>query len=160
MVPIKIFFIAAFAGILIANGSTALGISSDELIEKAKDYDGKFVTYSGEVIGDIMRRGDNAWINVSDGKNAIGIWLPFDETKKIKYTGKYQYKGDMVKVEGIFNRACSKHGGDLDIHSQKFEVIKKGYKVPVKINFINILIAGILFVFAVGLSLIIYKKRM
>ncbi|MBE3090684.1 MAG: DNA-binding protein, partial [Actinobacteria bacterium] len=110
MGPIKIFLAAAFSGILIANGG--ISISSNELIENAIKYDKQIVVYSGEVIGDIMKRGDNAWINVSDSNNAIGVWLPYSETKIIKYAGRYDYKGDTVKIEGIFNKACTEHGGD------------------------------------------------
>jgi len=158
MGPIKIFLAAAFSGILIANGS--MSISSNELIENAVKYDKQIVVYSGEVIGDIMKRGDNAWINVSDGSNAIGVWLPYSETMKIKYTGLYNHKGDTVKVEGIFNKACPEHGGDLDIHCKKIEVLKEGYTAQEKINYKNILIAGILLVLAVVLNLIIFRKKL
>ena len=158
MGPIKIFLAAAFSGILIANGG--ISISSNELIENAIKYDKQIVVYSGEVIGDIMKRGDNAWINVSDGNNAIGVWLPYSETKIIKYAGRYDYKGDTVKIEGIFNKACPEHGGDLDIHSKKIEVLKEGYIVQKKINYKNVLIAGILLIFAAILNLIILRKKL
>ena len=91
-------------------------ISSAELINNAKQYDGKAVTYKGEVIGDIMMRGGFAWINVNDGVNAIGIWSNEDLVKDIVYTGNYKSRGDTVEVKGIFHRACLEHGGDLDIH--------------------------------------------
>ncbi len=158
MGPIKIFLAAAFSGILIVNGG--MSISSNELIENAIKYDKQIVIYSGEVIGDIMKRGDGAWINVSDGNNAIGIWLPYSETKIIKYTGQYSYIGDTVKIEGIFNKACPEHGGDLDIHFKKIEVLKEGYIIQKKVNYRNILIAGILLIFAVILNLIIFRKKL
>ena len=63
-------------------------LSSTELINNAKSYDGKTVVYEGEVIGDIMVRGAFAWINVNDGKNAIGIWLEKDLSKDIFFTEK------------------------------------------------------------------------
>ena len=65
-------------------------VSSTELINSAKQYDGKTVVYTGEVIGDIMIRGDYAWINLWDGKNAIGIWVRKDLVKDITYTGSYK----------------------------------------------------------------------
>jgi len=79
---------------LISNTTYAKPISSTELINDAKQYDGKVVTYEGEVIGDIMKRGPYAWLNISDGRNAIGIWIDSSSTKDIAYTGTYKSKGD------------------------------------------------------------------
>ena len=107
-----------------------------------------------------MKRGDSAWINVSDGNNAIGVWLPYSETKIIKYAGLYDYKGDTVKIGGIFNKACPEHGGDLDIHAKKIEVLKEGYIIQKKINYKNVLIAGILLIFAATLNLIVLRKKL
>lgn len=104
-------------------------VSSSDLINNAKQYDGKEVIYSGEVIGDVMARGNFAWINVNDTKNAIGIWLSSDLAKEISYTGSYKQKGDIVEIKGKFNRACIMHGGDLDIHAKSLQIIEKGANV-------------------------------
>jgi hypothetical protein len=160
MVALKIFLASAFTAIIIANGSSAVSVTSDDLINNAKDYDKKEVVYSGEVIGDIMKRGENAWVNISDGTNAIGIWITTEETKEIKYTGKYSFTGDIVKVTGIFNRACSEHGGDLDIHASKIEVIKQGHFDLKKINYNFIIISVILLVIALILNIFILKKKL
>jgi len=93
-------------------------ISSSELINNAKQYDGKLVVYEGEVIGDIMVRADYAWMNVNDGMHAIGIWISGSLLKDIAYTGSYKSRGDEVEIVGVFRRACPEHGGDLDIHAQ------------------------------------------
>jgi len=98
--------------------ASAQPISSDELINNAKLFDGKSVVYIGEVVGDIMIRGEYAWINLLDGKNAIGIWIGKDLVKDIAYTGSYKFKGDLVEASGVFHRACLQHGGDLDLHAQ------------------------------------------
>jgi hypothetical protein len=160
MVTLKIFLASAFTAILIANGSSNAAVTSDDLINNAKDYDKKEVVYSGEVIGDIMKRGENTWINVSDGTNAIGIWITTEEAKVIKYAGKYSFTGDTVKVTGIFNRACPEHGGDLDIHASKLEVVKLGHIDIKKINYKFILISVILLVAALLLNIFILKKKL
>ena len=160
MVALKIFLASAFTGILIANGSSIVSVTSDDLINNAKDYDKKEVVYSGEVIGDIMKRGENTWINISDGANAIGIWITMDMANEIKYTGKYNFTGDTVKVTGMFNRACSEHGGDLDIHASKIEVIKQGHSDLKKINYNFIVISVILLVVALILNIFILKKKL
>jgi len=123
-------------------------VSSTELINRAKDYDGRTVSYSGEVIGDIMVRGGHAWINVGDGENAIGVWLDKNLIKDIKYTGSYKSRGDWIQVSGVFHRACSQHGGDLDIHAQNISIVNPGrpikhYLSLGKIN-LTIILFGVL----------------
>ncbi|MDP3731623.1 MAG: DNA-binding protein [Candidatus Omnitrophota bacterium] len=112
----------------------AQSISSAELINNAKQYDGKAVVYEGEVIGDIMVRGDYAWLNVNDGQNAIGIWLDKNLTKDILYTGSYKFKGDWLEITGVFRRSCLQHGGDLDIHAQAIRKIRQGRKAVERLN--------------------------
>lgn len=160
MAALKMFFSVLFAGILITGSSNALEVGSNELISSAKDYDKKEIVYSGEVIGDIMKRGQNCWINISDGDNAIGVWAEESLAKNIKYKGSYKYIGDEVKVTGIFNKACPEHGGDLDIHAQKIEIIRKGYISKRPVNVYYILIAAILLVIAIVMNLIIFKKKL
>lgn len=112
----------------------AQSISSAELINNAKLYDGKVVSYEGEVIGDIMKRGDYAWINVNDGKNAIGIWINSGLVKDIGYTGSYKSVGDGIEVTGVFRRVCPEHGGDLDIHAQSMRKTGAGRYLQEKVN--------------------------
>ncbi len=112
----------------------AQAVSSRELINNSKQYDGKSVVYQGEAIGDIMRRKGFAWVNLLDGESAIGIWLKQEEIPKIKFIGGYQHKGDLIEVEGVFNSNCREHGGDLDIHADKITVVTSGYSVSEEIN--------------------------
>jgi len=112
----------------------AQSTSSVELINNAKNYNGNTVVYKGEVIGDIMVRGEYAWINVNDEKNAIGIWIKKELIKDILYTGSYKAKGDLVEITGKFNRSCVEHGGDLDIHAQSINKISSGSKISHAIN--------------------------
>jgi len=128
--------------------ASAQPISSDELINNAKLIDGKSVAYIGEVVGDVMIRGEYAWGNLLDGKNAIGIWAGKDLIKDIVYTGSYKFKGDLVEVRGVFHRACLEHGGDLDIHAQSLTKIIPGWPTQEMPNFnkgnIAILLSGVL----------------
>ena len=119
-------FLTYNSALITHNYCYAQSVSSTELINNAKLYDGKVVTYEGEVIGDIMVRGEYAWINVNDGQNAIGIWIEKSKTLDILYTGSYKSKGDWIEVTGIFQRACPAHGGDLDLHAQGIRKIRPG----------------------------------
>lgn len=109
-------------------------VSSAELIKEAKQYDGKGVIYRGEAVGDIMIRGEYAWLNVNDGSNAIGIWINKELIKNVEYTGGYNINGDFVKIAGVFNRSCKEHGGDLDIHALSVAKISSGNKIYCRLN--------------------------
>ncbi len=130
----KKILISAFILLVFANYSYAQPISSAELINNAKFYNGKVVLYGGEVIGDVMIRGGYAWLNVNDGKNAIGIWTTRDSAADINYTGSYKSRGDYIEVIGVFNRACLQHGGDLDIHAQSIWKIRSGRHIIERAN--------------------------
>jgi hypothetical protein len=119
------FFLAVFAMLLVA-GRPGEAASSNELIAEAKLFDGAHVLYGGEIIGEVLRRGDHAWINVYDGNNAIGVWVPSVLLQNVKHTGGYKWLGDRIRVHGIFHRACLEHGGALDIHAQDLLVVEPG----------------------------------
>ncbi len=112
----------------------SVSVSSSELVNNAKIYDGKTVVYTGEAIGDVMVRGEFAWVNVNDGENAIGIWLNKESAQKIKFTGSYHSKGDRLEITGIFHRNCTAHGGDLDIHAQETRTISNGNSIVEKLD--------------------------
>lgn len=125
------------------NGVTPI----QDLIENMKKYDGDTVTIEGEAIGEAMTRGEYAWITVDDdpystksreeggefvGMSNIGmsVWITRQDAKLIKYFGGYKYRGDKVRITGIFHRACEQHGGDTDIHGDTLEVLREGHRFP------------------------------
>ena len=126
----------------------AQATSSAELINNAKQYDGKEVVYEGEVIGETMNRGSFAWLNVNDGFYALGVWAPVEMASSIQYRGSYKFVGDKIRVSGIFNRACIEHGGDPDIHATGINVISAGrpiaHQADVGKKNISIILAGAL----------------
>jgi len=115
----KAFIFAAILLTLMA--PLASSESGQALIENAGSFDGKTVTFRGEVIG-IMTRGDFAWVNILDGDYAIGVWCRAVDAKKVSFIGDYGHIGDNVVVTGTFHMACAEHGGDLDIHADNLVV--------------------------------------
>jgi len=105
-----------------------------DMLNNAKQYDGKTVSYKGEVIGDVMIRGDHAWQHVNDGYIAIGIWASKQLIQDISFAGNYNKRGDTVEVSGIFHRSCLEHGGDLDIHAQAIRIVSSGAFVTQPVN--------------------------
>ena len=139
--------------------AAAQAIQSTELIENALAFNGETVTYRGEVIGDILYRGDSAWINVSDGANAIGCYIPASEAEKVEHVGRYRIVGDTVELIGVFHRDCPEHGGDLDIHAGSITVLKKGRKQEDNPSIGLIIASGILIPCAVAAAILVLKKR-
>jgi len=137
----------------------AQSISSTELINNAKQYDGKIVNYTGEVIGDIMKRAQFAWINLNDGDRALGVWVARSLLKDISYEGSYKSRGDEVEAEGVFHRACPEHGGDLDIHAQGIRKVSSGRIVAERFNFAKRNLAIILFGVLISIWILSLLKR-
>jgi hypothetical protein len=119
-------------------------VSITSLIEDMKKYDDQQVTIEGEVIGDIMVRGDRAWITVNDDPYSrrsieeggalvgmsnvgIGVWVPASGARQITVLGGYKNRGAKVRLSGVFHRACAEHGGDTDIHAGTLEIIQPGH---------------------------------
>lgn len=135
------------------------GVNSNDLIDHAKDYDNQKVVYEGEVLGDILYRGDHAWLAVSDGNNTIGIYVTAEQARQISMVGGYGKHGDTIRVEGIFHRACAEHGGDLDIHANTVAVLKAGEDVQMPLSRLVTILAIALPLPAAGLLILVWKLR-
>lgn len=145
------------------------GLSSGDLVERMKEYDGMTVTFTGEAIGEAMMRGGHAWIHLNDdayyeknieegaplgGQNSgMPVWVSADLARKITTFGDYKHEGDVVRVTGVFRAACPDHGGDTDIHAETLEIVRRGHRVvdepkPAKLVWAIALsiVAGALFV--------------
>jgi hypothetical protein len=138
--------------------SYAKELSSTELIGQARELDSKSITYKGEVVTAVLNRGGYSWMSLNDGVNTISVWLKSSLAKNISFMGGYKCKGDIIRVSGIFNRACHVHGGELDIHADDIAVVKTGFPIKETIDKGTIRIARILFL-ASFLLLIILRKR-
>lgn len=120
-------------------------VSSTELIEHPEKYDRRRVAYEGEAVGDILRRGDSAWLTLNDdeyrhrphrsfrelkgGNTGIGVYGPYELASKITRLGSYDSLGDLVIVEGVFYAASPAHGGDLMIEFDTLTVARAGRRL-------------------------------
>lgn len=133
--------------------------SSNELIEKAKELNGRKLTYKGEAITAILNRGEYSWVNLNDGFNAIGVWCKSSSLGEVKFIGDYKNIGDKLEVTGIFNRACSMHNGELDIHADKVAIIKRGHLVNRPISVERLQSASALFM-VVLIIVIVFRRKL
>ena len=101
-------------------------VDSASLIEGAKVWDGKVITFEGEAIGDPMARGGHVWVNVLDSNAAIGVWMTAEQAAIVHHFGSYGMSGDRLRIIGSFNRACAEHGGDMDLHATAVALVASG----------------------------------
>jgi len=127
-------------------------VTINDLVENALSYDRQTVTVEGEAIGEALERGEYSWVNISDGTNAIGIWMKKEDADSLEYFGDYKHIGDTIQVTGVFSRDCSEHGGDVDIHCSSLKIVKSGHSVSNTVSSTKIIIAAILSFFAVLLA--------
>jgi hypothetical protein len=156
-----LFLIIALALLCAPAAALAEGqvVSSNDLIDRAKDFDNQTVIYEGEVLGDILNRGEHAWLAVCDGSNTIGVFVSAEQAKQISLVGGYGKRGDTVRVEGVFHRACAEHGGDLDIHADSLTVLSIGAKVDMPVSRLVAILAIALPLPAAGLLLFAFRRR-
>jgi hypothetical protein len=157
---ICVLIVVCWLSTVVARPAVVFGAaySSKALIDNAKVLDGKKVVYRGEAVTAIMKRGEYAWVNVNDGDNAIGIWCKGYKLAPVQYLGGYKFTGDTLEVEGMFNRACSMHGGELDIHANKIRILKTGSAVSDSANLRKLALAVVLLLATIAVT-VIFRKR-
>lgn len=127
-----ILTVVAFAALIVAPIPASAGqppvLSTTELVENSYKWDGKTVSFKGEVLQDLMVREDGTWMNLSDGNNtAMGVFVPKDVAMPvISYAEDYRTAGDVVFITGVFHRACVQHDGETDIHAVSVTVLTPG----------------------------------
>ena len=134
-------------------------VNSNDLIDHAKDYDNQTIVYEGEALGDILYRGEYAWLAVSDGNNTIGVYVTKAQAEQISLVGGYGKRGDTVHINGVFHRACAEHGGDLDIHADSVTILVKGAAVAMPVSRVVAVLAALLPLPAAALLLLVWQRR-
>ena len=134
-------------------------VNSNDLIDRAKDYDNQTIVYEGEVLGDILYRGDYAWLAVFDGNNTIGVYVTKAQADSISLVGGYGMRGDTVRISGVFHRACAEHGGDLDIHADTVTILETGASVAMPVSRVVVALAALLPLPAAALLLLVWQRR-
>lgn len=129
------------------------------LINNASKYDKKVITVKGEAVGEPMKRGNYTWVNIGDGSNAVGIWMKNKDADKIGTFGSDKFRGDVLVVTGTFSRACSEHGGDLDIHGISVKIQSKGYKNSETLDKNTMTVSIILSAVTLCILMLYYHKR-
>ena len=155
---INLFFILVTVCFLIQGYAKTIAIG--DLLANPDEFNKKYVTVKGEVIGDKIKVGLGLWINISSEGKDIGVFCPDKNmANSIKYLGSYKQIGDIIEVSGIFYKKCPLHG-ERDIHAKKITIVKRGKYVRETLSPFKVKLALILFIICVVLSLIyLYRQR-
>ncbi len=126
-------------------GGTSQGAASDNPADKAaatsyRDedvksllgasyrLDGKTVRFSGVATGaPLAADGDgHVWVCVKSAGRAIGVWMDAEQAAQVAHFAGYTGEGDDIVVEGVFNRVCAAHAGELEVHAESVSVEAQG----------------------------------
>lgn len=155
LIMVMLFFIL-FKDTCVASDNI---IKINDLIENSISLDTTEVTVQGEVVGEALERGKYAWININDTSNAIGIWVKKSDIDQIKYYGDYKHKGDIVKITGVFYKACSEHGGDVDIHCSNIKIVELGYTIKEQLSLNKIILTLIIILITAVIVTVFIKTK-
>ncbi len=135
-------------------------LSTSDLVENSYTWDGKVVSFRGEVLEDLMERSDGLWMNLSDGNNtAMGVFVPTGVAMPtIEHTGDYRTVGDIVLITGVFHRTCVQHEGETDIHATSVTVVTPGYAKSNPLNSDRILLFAVLVMLLAVVLWLYYRK--
>jgi hypothetical protein len=96
-------------------------------VRDSQQLDGTEVVLVGEAIGEALRAGSGGrWVNLLGGGAGVGVVMSDDDADSIERFGDHNGTGDTVQVSGVMNRACSEHGGELDVHAAEVEFVSRG----------------------------------
>jgi len=135
-------------------------LSTNDLVENSYAWDGKVVSFKGEVLEDLMERSDGVWMNLSDGNNtAMGVFVPKGVAMPpIEHTGDYRTAGDIVLITGVFHRTCVQHEGETDIHATSVTVVTPGFTRSNPIHSDRVVLFAVLAVL-LGIVLWLYYRK-
>ena len=116
-------------------------ISSTQVYLCPSAYDGKEVTYVGEVVGELLPRRGGAWAQVNDDEYALvtgpvvghreragfntglSVWLEGDLADRIAAPGRPLLRGDVVLLRGTILRADPDDGGGITLRATELETL-------------------------------------
>ncbi|GGI08919.1 hypothetical protein [Egicoccus halophilus] len=123
-------------------------------------FDGRRVTYAGELVGDLLRRDGGAWVQVNDddyalvtgplgshterrgGNQGLAVWLP-DDLPDGLVAGRADRRGDVVLVTGVVHRQDPADGGGLSVRADRLEVLAPATDVELAVDPGQAVLAGV-----------------
>lgn len=122
-------------------------ITSSQVVDCPEAFDGRRVSYTGEVIGDLLQREGGAWVLVNDDDYALAVgplpghqvhrgtnsgltvWLPSELADRITGLGRPNQRGDIIHIQGHIRRTDPDDGGGLTLRADSLEVLEPAQRV-------------------------------
>ena len=97
-------------------------MTSNELLDCPRSWDGQTIRYRGEAVGAVLQRADGAWVQLNDdiyaqtrgplpthrdyagGNAGLGAFIPLELAERIGRVGGPRFRGDVLEIEGQFRR--------------------------------------------------------
>ncbi len=132
---------------------------STEVLACPSAFDGRVVTYVGEVVGDVLRRDGGSWVLANDdvyaletgplagsgepsGTNTgLAVWLPSPQDRLVRTAGRADLRGDVILVTGTVLRSDPADGGGLTIRATEVEVVADAVAVDTPVHWPQVWVA-------------------
>lgn len=123
-------------------------VSSALLYECPRLYDQRVVTYTGEVVGEVLLRQGHAWVQLNDdayaltlgpigshavsaGSNSgVSVSIPLEAAEAIENVGASERLGDRLTVRGVFYAGDPADGGGTGIRADEVLAVERGGPRP------------------------------
>lgn len=147
-------------------------VSSANVVACPQAYDGRRITFVGEVVGDVLERDGGAWVQINDddyaldvgplpahddlrgGNSGLQVWLPEDLLGGIE-PGRPGRRGDVVEVDGVLVRADPEDAGGMTLRADRLQVRAEAVEVEVPVDGSQVVLA----VAACGVAAAIWLLR-
>lgn len=143
-------------------------ITSTAVTECPDRFDGRQVTFIGEVVGDVLRRDGGAWLLMNDdaygleagplpshqdfagGNTGLAVWLPDRFLGLIQDAGGPGVRGTVLSVEGTVHRADPADGGGLTLRAHDAARAADAVRIPEPVHTAQVVVAILAAIAAAG----------
>jgi hypothetical protein len=150
-------------------------VSSTQVFQCPRAFDGLTVTYVGEVIGEVLPRRGGAWAQVNDDiyalevgplvghqerdgfNTGLSVWLPDGLYQQVEDVGRPGRRGDVILIRGTLERADPHDGGGTTVRAESLEVLAPSIEVEDPLHVPQLIAAIVLALLAV--ASVIWSRR-
>lgn len=153
------------SGPVVADGAR---VASTAVLSCPVAFDGRTITFAGEVIGDVLVRDGGAWVLINDDAYALAtgplpthrtrsgfnsglpVWLPDGLHESLSEPGRPGRRGDVVEVVGRVVRVDPDDAGGMTLRAERLRIVAPGVDVDEPLDRPQAALALALLVLAAG----------
>lgn len=152
-------------------------VTSTSLVTCPDDYDGVDVRITGEVVGAVLQRGAESWVQLNDdvyglsigplpehgqtqGANTgVQVVVPTAVAREIVFVGSRRASGDVLSIEGTFLATDPGDGGSPTIRAQTVQTVQEGRLVERPVQLLRYPAAALALLLAVAVTVRARRER-